>query len=278
MSFVRLTTLLAASVVAVPCAAQTQEPAGRILWTVGQVERVSRDGTISPLAKGDPVFEGDVIRSASGSQAQLVMRDEALVAVRSESQLRLTTYAYAGREDGTERAVVELLKGGLRSVTGAIGRTNKDNYQLKSNGHLVGIRGTDHETFLTDAGTFNRVTLGGTYLQSAQGRVELQPGEIGFASHLPGDRPSRLERTPEFMHIAAFRNGNTGPQFRANAQADTPRPAAATPEVSPSAGAKPPASPALSSQSLDEGEGKKLRTRERNRDRDDRVRGNKRDR
>src|SRR5688572_12657341 len=106
----RIAAVLLGSLLAVPCAAQAQDPAGRILWVFGQVERVAPDGATKTLAKGDPVFQGDVLRSAPNSHAQLVMSDEALVAVRPESSLRLDTYSYQGREDGTERAVIELLK------------------------------------------------------------------------------------------------------------------------------------------------------------------------
>ena len=223
MSNIRLTAVLIIGMLAVPFAAQAQQPAGRILWMFGQVERVGSDGVAKELAKGDAVFQGDVIRSAPGSHAQLVMSDEALIAVRPESSLRLHTYRYQGREDGTERALVELLKGGLRSVTGAIGRTNKDNYQLRNGMHLVGIRGTDHETFATERGTYDRVTLGGTYLQSPEGRVDLAPGETGFVDLSAGSRPLRLERTPEFMHAVALTSANTGPQFRERAPADDQR-------------------------------------------------------
>jgi hypothetical protein len=197
-----------------------QERAGQVLWSMGKVERVGPDGAATPLAKGEGVFEGDVIRSAAGSHAQILMRDEALIAVRPESSLRLETYAYQGREDGTERAVVELIKGGMRSITGAVGRTNKDSYQLRTRMILIGIRGTDHETFASDAGTYNRVTVGGTYLQGPDGRLDLAPGEVGFASLTPGMAPLRLDRTPEVMHLSMTANGNTGPQLRQASPSD----------------------------------------------------------
>lgn len=223
MSKVRFAAVLAACLSAAPALAQSQNPAGHVLWAFGQVERICADGVVKRLAKGDPVFEGDVIRSAPGSHAQLVMSDEALLAVRAESSLKLSKYSYQGREDGTERAIIELLKGGMRSVTGAIGRSNKENYQLKNEMHVIGIRGTDHEIFATDGGTFNRVTLGGTYLQSPEGRVDLAPGEVGFVSMAQGSTPVRLERTPEFMQLAALSNGNTGPQLRASSVGDERR-------------------------------------------------------
>jgi hypothetical protein len=219
---------IAAAVVAgclmvIPRLGWSQEAAGHILWAFGQVERVGADGVAKPLAKGDAVFEGDVIRSAAGSHAQLVMSDEALVAVRAESSVKLTKYSYQGAEDGTERAIIDLLKGGLRSVTGAIGRTNKDSYQLRNDMHVIGIRGTDHETYANDAGTFSRVTMGGTYIQTPSGRIDVAPGEIGFASRRNDLAPQRLERTPEFMQVASLNRGNAGPQLRGPSAGDERR-------------------------------------------------------
>jgi hypothetical protein len=45
------------------------------------------------------------------------------------------------------------------------------------------------------------VTLGGTYLETGGGRIELAPGEVGFAGRAAA--PSFVARTPEFMHVAA---------------------------------------------------------------------------
>ena len=215
--------------------ARAEQPAGRVLWTFGHVERVGSDGVAKPLAQGGLIFEGDLIRAARDSHAQLVMSDDALIALRPDTSLQLKRYAYAGREDGGERAVLELIKGGLRSVTGAIGRTHKEHYLLRSGQHVVGIRGTDHETFATPAGTYNRVTLGGTYLQSAAGRVELAPGETGFIALAPGSAPSRLHTTPDFMHLAAVTSGNTGPRVRDAAAADAARLEKAAPAARPNA-------------------------------------------
>ena len=215
--------VMTACLLAMPRLGWSEEPAGHILWAFGQVERVGADGVAKALAKGDAVFEGDVIRSATGSHAQLVMSDEALVAVRAESSVKLTKYSYHGVEDGTERAIIDLLKGGLRSVTGAIGRTNKDSYQLRNDMHVIGIRGTDHETYASDAGTFSRVTMGGTYIQAPAGRIEVAPGEIAFASRRGNLAPVRLEHTPEFMQVAALSRGNTGPRLRGPGASDERR-------------------------------------------------------
>src|SRR6185312_3408101 len=62
-------------------------------------------------------------------------------------------------------------------------------------------RGTDHETYANEAGTFSRVTMGGTYIQAPAGRIEVAPGEIAFAS----------------------RRGNPGPKLRGPSSSDERR-------------------------------------------------------
>jgi hypothetical protein len=188
--------------------APAQEVAGKALWVTGKVERVAPDGTVRALLQGDAVRRHDVVRTAAGSHAQLVMTDEALIAVRPESSLRIDEYRYAGAQHGG-RAVFELMKGGFRSITGVIGRDDKSQYRLSTPTASIGIRGTDHETFVAEAGTYNRVTVGGTYLQSAHGRLEIGPGETGFAGSQANGAPFRLQRTPDFMQIASMRPGST---------------------------------------------------------------------
>ena len=194
---VSYTALLAIALL--PAVAHSQQAAGQVIWVSGQVASIQPDKIIRPLTKGDVVHPGEVISTGPDSHVQILMTDQGLIALRPDSSLRLTTYTYQGRNDGTERSVVDLIKGGVRSITGAIGATKKENQQLRGGQVLVGIRGTDHETYLQDAGLYNRVTMGGTYLQSQGGRVDVDPGMVAFAGlNAP---PSLMPRTPEFMQL-----------------------------------------------------------------------------
>ena len=183
-----------------------QKPAGRVLSVVGDAEAVSSHGVTRRLAQGDVVREGDTLATGAGSHLQLRMADDALLALRPESRLRLHIYSFVERGAPGSYASMELFVGGLRSITGAIGRIEKQNYVIRGGKSLIGVRGTDHETFVVDAGTYNRVTQGGTYLTDERGRVDLDPGDTGFASTAGHEAPRRLERAPEFMHVAFQRS------------------------------------------------------------------------
>lgn len=185
----------------VPLAGAAQPVAGQVLWASGAVASIGPDKVVRPLSKGDAVHSGELVSTGAESHVQLLMKDQGLIALRPDSSLHLATYAYDASKDGNNgSAVMNLVKGGFRSITGVIGATNKDNFQIRAKTVLLGIRGTDHETFLQpDSGVYNRVTEGGTFMQTEAGRVELDPGQTGFASlEAP---PALLQRTPEFMHL-----------------------------------------------------------------------------
>jgi hypothetical protein len=202
---------------AVVAPASSPSMAGRVLFVTGDVQSLDYAGIARPLSKGDVVREGELIRTGADSHVQLRMSDDALLALRPDSRVRLHTYRFVEQgEAGGGRASIEVLVGGLRSITGAIGRNDKQNYMLRGGKALIGVRGTDHETFVVDAGTYNRVTLGGTYLESAGSRINLDPTEVGFAG-VGDERPARLARTPQFMY-AAFEQ--SAPAFNAEGRVD----------------------------------------------------------
>jgi hypothetical protein len=175
--------------------AHAQGKAGEVLFAAGHASRVSADGAARPLQRGDAVYESDTLRTGSEAHLQVRMSDGALIALRPASELRLKSYG--------ERASLELVEGALRSITGAIGRRDKTLYNMQLPYAILGIRGTDHEARVVKgapgAGTYDRVTLGGTYLQTRAGRVDLDPGQTGFVPLKPDAVPVRLEETPDFM-------------------------------------------------------------------------------
>lgn len=188
-----------------------QDKAGQVLFVSGGAERVAASGTVSPLGQGDPVFEGDLLRTAPGGHVQLQMRDEGLLALRPATELRLKRYS-----DG--RAVLEIVKGTLRSITGVFGRRDRARYRLEGRNVVLGIRGTDHEATQRDEGFYDRVTEGGTYLSQEKGRVDVAPGRTGFAPARADGTPTLLPRTPEFMFASlppAAKHAGPAPRERA---------------------------------------------------------------
>jgi hypothetical protein len=118
-------------------------PAARVDFAIGNVAAVNKAGQSRPVAKGAVIEEGETINTNNG-RTQLRFTDGAYVSLQPQSEFRIDQYRYDGKQDGSEKTFVSLLKGGLRTITGLVGRTNKKNYQVTTTVATIGIRGTEY--------------------------------------------------------------------------------------------------------------------------------------
>jgi hypothetical protein len=134
--------------------AQAAETIGRVLVAVGEVSAV-RGGREIPLQTTSSIEAGDRVRTGAASNAQIRLTDESIVALRPETEFVFTEYRYAGKDDGSERAFFRLLKGGLRTITGFVGRHNHQNYGIETATATIGIRGTHYVLMLCEQNCLN---------------------------------------------------------------------------------------------------------------------------
>ncbi len=175
-------------VMLIPSLAMAQ--AGRFLLAVGDVV-VVRGATQIRAQTGTEVQSGDTIRVGATSNAQVRMSDESIVGLRSGSEFRIDEYQFGGKNDGTERSIFSLLKGGMRTITGLIGRTHdRQRYAVRTPTSTIGIRGT-HYTLVQCSNDCAPGVQNGTYGGVTDGRigVENQTGERQFGAN-------------EFFHVA----------------------------------------------------------------------------
>ncbi|MFO1321501.1 MAG: FecR family protein [Burkholderiales bacterium] len=166
------------------CAA---EMAGRVLLAAGDVFAV-RNGQSVRLVTGAAVEGTDLLRTGQDSHLHVRMTDESLIALKPDSALALERYAFQGRPDGTENAFMRLLKGGFRTVTGLIGRTNRSAYRVSAGPATIGIRGTAFTLALCEGGTCREATgraaPDGLYGNVTEGQVTARNrvGEFAFSA------------------------------------------------------------------------------------------------
>lgn len=125
-------------------------PAGTVLVAVGDISAL-RAGTTLRLEKGAEVMSGDTIITGAASNVQLRMTDGSIMALRPETRFMIEDYRFQQNSAAAtqeERSVFNLLKGGLRTITGLIGKRSRDNYEMKTATATVGIRGTHYNLVL----------------------------------------------------------------------------------------------------------------------------------
>jgi hypothetical protein len=150
----RIRWLIATAVVAAAASAQAAEIIGRVLVAAGDVRAV-RSGLEVPLQYTSPIEAGDRVRTGSASHAQIRLTDESIISLRPDTEFAFTDYRYTGKDDGSERALLRLIKGGLRTITGLVGRRNHQNYRLETPTATIGIRGTHYVLVLCQQNCYN---------------------------------------------------------------------------------------------------------------------------
>jgi hypothetical protein len=150
---------------------------GRVILSVGEVTLV-REGRSTPLNIGAEIRSGDRVVTGQTSNAQIRFTDTGIVALRPETDFSVDEYNFRGQQDGSERALFSLLKGGMRTVTGLVGKLNQQNYRVRTPTATIGIRGThfnlvqcDDNCKNSDGGTAPNGTYGGV----SDGRVAVAP-------------------------------------------------------------------------------------------------------
>jgi len=130
---------------AVSSIAIAEDSAGMVVASRGDVIAASKGGS-RELKQGDYVYIDDEIMTANRSFAVIQFVDGAKVTVRPDSLMIVETYAYNGTDD--DAATLNLVSGGLRVITGAMAKTNPENYKVRTPVALMGVRGTEFSIML----------------------------------------------------------------------------------------------------------------------------------
>jgi FecR-like protein len=216
-----LCLLLLAGVLVAPGISVAQQDAGRVLVAAGNVT-IMRAGQTIPAQAGTLVRSGDTVAVGPQSSAQIRFTDDSLVALRADTTFRVSEYAYGGQESSTQRALFDLLQGGLRTVTGIIGRRDRADYAVKTRTTTIGIRGTSYSLVdcdnscrnadgsLAPDGTYGAVTEGRISATNNTGEREFGVDNFFYVAS-PNSPPEQLLAPPSFL--AATRGRATGTQL-----------------------------------------------------------------
>ncbi len=115
---------------------------GEITHLSGAVLARRADGGSRVLTVRSSVSEGDIVITADSSYARIKWTDGAEIVLRPSSQLKIDEYKYEEGNPQSDSVVMSLLKGGLRSVTGLLGRRNPNQFKMGTPNATIGIRGT----------------------------------------------------------------------------------------------------------------------------------------
>ncbi|BAZ94850.1 uncharacterized protein FOKN1_2478 [Thiohalobacter thiocyanaticus] len=171
-------------------------PAGHVIIARGEVQAISAAGEARDLRRRSPFYAGETLMTGTDATAQLRFSDGALVALRPDTEFRVDRYRYeAGGGEGDE-SISTLIKGGFRTITGAVGKQDPDSYRVDTPVATIGVRGTHYEA-VVGAGLAVAVWQGGVTLRNEGGALNLGQGaNYSFATIASADRPPRGQLQP----------------------------------------------------------------------------------
>jgi len=186
-----------------------EEAIGKLLFTIGKVYIKKDNQKRKKARRNTKLYEGDLIITGKKGQAQIKFIDNGKVAVRPNSQLLISEYAYKESEKKDSKSIMQLVKGGFRAVSGKVGKSNRGGYQIKTVNGTIGIRGTDYSVMMCDgncsgksksieSGLYVGVVKGGITLRNDKGILNIDQNQYAFVSSI-NKLPKLLPKAPEFL-------------------------------------------------------------------------------
>jgi FecR-like protein len=178
--------------------------AGRVELVEGDVRFLDVNRNARRPKVGDELHAGDSVVTGADGEVHLDMEDGGYMGVRPNTNLRVSEFRADGGD--SDRSVLDLVQGSFRAVTGWIAKLGGKSYAVRTPTVTIGVRGTEHEPMvipegsaLGEPGTYERVHVGETFMETPQGRVSVRPNQAGFAPRRGALRPRLLERVPAFF-------------------------------------------------------------------------------
>jgi len=177
-------------------AGEAAAAAGRVDFTTSGVTVAGRDGQARPLAKGAELDSGDTIRTNNEGRAQIRFSDGSYVSLQPNTDFAISEYKFESKND--DRGFFGLVRGAMRTVTGAVGRVNRNSYRITTPTATVGIRGTGGVIqVLNDGSTLVIGTSGIWSLTNPAGSIDVPAGVSGLAPSEPNTPPKETNTQPQ---------------------------------------------------------------------------------
>ena len=123
------------------------ELAGQVIAIKGEVTAAAPASDVRTLTKDSPVFVSDEVSTGPASYVVIEFVDGAKATIRPDSKLVVEQYAFTETDNG---ALLDLVKGGLRCITGGIAKKRPESYRVKAGVATLGVRGTEFSLRICD--------------------------------------------------------------------------------------------------------------------------------
>jgi len=210
------------------CTSALANGAGTVTHLSGTLSVQRADGGVRILSQKSEVNPGDVLTTQRDSYAQINFTDGSSLTMRPNTQIKIEEYNFVQNRPQEDNTFLRLIKGGLRTVTGLVGkRGNQDAYKIGTSTATIGIRGSSGDTIdnatggcegvtpeceKLPAGVYHTTYTGSYIMRNEGGSQTIDAGQFGFAGNhkmqpivLPGDPGLNAAQLPFTLGVSSGR-------------------------------------------------------------------------
>ena len=192
--------------------------AGQVQHLSGTLTVQRADGSVRIFSQKSEVAPGETLTTQKDSYAQINMADGSSLTLRPNTQVKIEAFQFAEGRPQEDNAFFRLVKGGLRTVTGLVGkRGNQDAYRIGTATATIGIRGSSGDTVFIlhnpdgtttsrdtcpiadcsklPAGAYHTTYTGSYVMQNQQGSLVIGEGEFAYVKDA-NSPPIKLQTDP----------------------------------------------------------------------------------
>ncbi|WP_432240461.1 FecR family protein [Herbaspirillum robiniae] len=187
--------LALAMVTAAGAARAQSKVVGQVTHLSGVLTARHADGTRNLLAVKSAILQGDTLITERETYTRVKFLDDAEIVLRPGTEVDVKKYVYDEQKPANDSVAIGLVKGGLRAVTGLVGKRNHDAVNFDTPTATIGIRGTHFGALFCqndcggvptptgktpDNGLHVDVVSGAISVSNGGGSQTFQAGQFGF--------------------------------------------------------------------------------------------------
>ena len=189
---------------------------GRVTHLSGPLFAKKADGTTRVLSINSSVEQGDTLITQRKTYARIKFTDNGEMTLRPNTQFKISKYNFDQGAPKKDLATFNLIKGGLRSVTGMIGkRGDQDSYRLMTKTAVAGVRGTTYECKICEGncgslpdGLYFFIAAGSISVSNSGGAQTFSAGQYAYVANATS-MPIILPKNPGIDFTLPASVGNT---------------------------------------------------------------------
>jgi hypothetical protein len=193
-----------------------QAGVGTVTHLSGPLFGKKADGSSRALSVNSAVEQGDTLVTEKRTYGRVKFIDGGEVTLRPGTVFVVESYLFDKSRPADDKAVLGLVKGSLRAVTGQVSkRGNPNAYKLKTSAATIGVRGTSYDLKICqdncpglENGIYFTVIEGMIEVSNKGGTLTFGPGSYGFVRD-ENSIPVLLPYSPK-LDFDLFSFGTTG--------------------------------------------------------------------